>query len=249
MGRQGRRMSRHSFDPDIAAQVGLNAAVIYQNVLWWCEKNAANGDNIHDGKAWTYNSVAAFAVLFPYLTAKQIRTALDSLIEKGLVMVGNYNKDARDRTRWYAITRQLDLPQRASTFAQEGAPLPVSKPVINEEKIPPTPTAAAPSIIKARLPEGWWMTEDDMKYAQDMQIHYDDIKEIADDFYGYWAERTDASGKKSARGWSQAWRNRCRDIAPQYRRNRNAQPSRADATLQAIAFAGRAGRAPSEDSF
>ena len=214
-------MSRHSFDPDIAAQVGLNAAVIYQNVLWWCEKNAANGDNIHDGKAWTYNSVAAFAVLFPYLTAKQIRTALDSLIEKGLVMVGNYNKDARDRTRWYAITRQLDLPQRASTFAQEGAPLPVSKPVINEEKIPPTPKGDdVPSIIRARLPDGWAPTDDDMGYARSMQIHPDDIKEIADDFYGYWSERTDASGKKSARGWSQAWRNRCRDIAPQYRRNR-----------------------------
>ena len=117
------------------------------------------------------------------------------------------------------------------------------------EEPPISPTADVPSIIRARLPEGWTPTDDDMGYASSMQIHPDDIKEIADDFYGYWSERTDASGKKSERGWSQAWRNRCRDIAPQYRRNRNVQPSRADATLQAIAFAARAGRAPSEDSF
>ena len=44
-------MSRHSFDPDIAAKVGLNAAVIYQNILWWCEKNAANDHNLHGGIA------------------------------------------------------------------------------------------------------------------------------------------------------------------------------------------------------
>ena len=34
-------MSAHSFDPDIAARVGCNAAVIYQNLFYWAEKNAA----------------------------------------------------------------------------------------------------------------------------------------------------------------------------------------------------------------
>ena len=134
-------MSRHSFDPDIAAKVGLNAAVIYQNILWWCEKNAANGHNLHDGIAWTYNSLHAFDQLFPYLTKKQIRLALDKLEETGLVRVANFNKDPRDRTKWYAPGAvpkgHLHLPERAKRCAQKGRPLPVSKPVINNTPKPP----------------------------------------------------------------------------------------------------------------
>jgi hypothetical protein len=58
----------HSFDPKIAERVGVNAAVLYQNIVWWCAKNAANRHNEHDGRFWTYNSVKAWAELFPYLT-------------------------------------------------------------------------------------------------------------------------------------------------------------------------------------
>ena len=46
-------MSRHSFDPDIAARVGLNAAVIFQNITFWIEKNQANRRNFRDGRYWT----------------------------------------------------------------------------------------------------------------------------------------------------------------------------------------------------
>ncbi|GAB5434769.1 MAG: hypothetical protein EpisKO_41390 [Epibacterium sp.] len=137
-------MSRHSFEPHIAQKVGLNAAVIYQNLKFWCEKNAANEKNIHDGKAWTYNSMKAFETLFPYLSGKQIRSALDRLEQDGLVEVGNFNKDARDRTKWYAIredcncpTGQMELPQRANSFAPEGEPLPDSKPDNKHTPQPP----------------------------------------------------------------------------------------------------------------
>jgi hypothetical protein len=58
--------SMHSFDPEIAKKVGVNAAVIYQNIVWWTQKNAANNKHHHDGRHWTYNSIKAFDVLFPY---------------------------------------------------------------------------------------------------------------------------------------------------------------------------------------
>lgn len=136
-------MSRHSFDPDIAARVGLNAAVIFQNIVWWCERNEANGRNIHEGRAWTYNSVSAFAKLFPYLTEKQIRSALDRLKEAGLILVDVLNSDPRDRTKWYAVAGEIGvtceagglaqegeqrLPMKAERFAPEGEPLPDNKP-------------------------------------------------------------------------------------------------------------------------
>lgn len=130
-------MSRHSFEPEIAEKVGINAAVIYQNIVWWCEKNAANERNIHDGRAWTYNSLAAFETLFPYLTGKQIRLALEKLKDSGFIVTGCFNKDPRDRTIWYAPAGNMHLPKRAERSAQKGRPLPDSKPVDKQTPIAP----------------------------------------------------------------------------------------------------------------
>lgn len=122
-------MSRHSFDPDIAALVGLNAAVIFQNITFWIEKNEANRRNLRDGRYWTYNSISAFAELFPYLTEKQIRTALDKLIKSELVLKGNFSDDRYDRTCWYALgdsmcpNGQIERTKRENdTFSAEGKP-------------------------------------------------------------------------------------------------------------------------------
>jgi hypothetical protein len=125
-------MSLHSFDPDVAKKVGVNAAVIYQNILFWTEKNFRNERNIHDGFVWTYNSVKAWAELFPYLTPKQIRSALQKLESEGFIASGNYNKSAYDRTKWYGVSTcrfgQIDLPVGANEVAQRGEPIPDSKP-------------------------------------------------------------------------------------------------------------------------
>lgn len=94
----------HTFDVDIATQYGVNCAVILQNLYYWIEQNRANERNFYDGNYWTYNSARALTELFPYLSPRQITTALDKLKENGLVITGNYNKSAYDRTMWYALT-------------------------------------------------------------------------------------------------------------------------------------------------
>jgi hypothetical protein len=136
-------MSRHSFDPVIAEMTSLAAAVIFQNISFWCEKNEANGRHLHDGKTWSYNSITAFEKLFPYLTKSQIRTALEKLEEVGLLEVGAYNKDPRDRTKWYAMGRtsiceksQIQLSEIANSFATDRKPLPDIKPDINNTPNP-----------------------------------------------------------------------------------------------------------------
>lgn len=138
----------HSFDPDVASKVGINAAVVFQNLVYWCDKNAANGRHIHEGKAWTYNSAKAFEALFPYLSAKQIRTALEKLEAEGFIASGNFNQIGYDRTKWYTLGREgtrfsqfsaicpngkMDLPKKANGFALEGEPIPDSKPDIKPD--------------------------------------------------------------------------------------------------------------------
>ena len=144
----------HSFDPEIAKKVGVNAAVIYQNIVWWTQKNIANNKHYHDGRHWTYNSIKAFDALFPYLSSKQIRTALDKLEDAELILSGVFNRAGYDRTKWYCPNCQIDLPKKANGIAQEGEPIPVSKPVIKPdiklgEKSPKKQKRAI------SLPDGW----------------------------------------------------------------------------------------------
>lgn len=126
-------MALHMFEPQIAKEYGVNAAIIFQNLVYWVEHNRANETNFHDGRYWTYNSVREFAELFPYLTDKQIRGALKKLEDGGMILSGNYNKSAYDRTRWYALAEkglsictkgQMNFAYRENENAPEGEPIP-----------------------------------------------------------------------------------------------------------------------------
>ena len=136
-------MALHSFDPEVAREVGMNAAVLYQNIHYWCEHNAANERNFHDGRYWTYNSNKAFAELFPYMSAKQIRTALNKLVETGYIVKGSFNRSKFDQTRWYSdlhlpsgANRVPHLPSGANPADPEGKPIPVSKHIDKSSPVP-----------------------------------------------------------------------------------------------------------------
>lgn len=133
-------MATHFFDVDIAIEYGVNAAIILQNIKYWVDHNRANDANFYDGRYWTFNSIKAFSELFPYMSGKTIRNAISKLEEAGLIVIGNYNKVAYDRTKWYALTDkaealfqngnsicqkgQMDFADSANGSAQKGEPIP-----------------------------------------------------------------------------------------------------------------------------
>lgn len=98
----------HSFNPEVAADVGIEAAILYQNIQYWCEKNRLNEQNFFDGQYWTYNTIKAFCDMFPYMTKGVIYRNLEKLEKAGYIATGNYNKSAYDRTKWYADIRFAD---------------------------------------------------------------------------------------------------------------------------------------------
>ncbi|MBX9348752.1 hypothetical protein K5M36_16820 [Chromobacterium vaccinii] len=128
----------HSFDISHAAMYGVEEAVFINNMAFWIAKNKANARHLYDGRTWTYNSIKAFGELFPYLSEKQIRRVLDSLVRHGVIMKGNYNDQGYDRTLWYAFVDesiflnghlicpngQMEAPKRAKRNAQKGEPIP-----------------------------------------------------------------------------------------------------------------------------
>lgn len=93
----------HHFDTDVAKEYGVVEAVLIYNFQYWIMKNIANCKHLHDGRHWTYNSQQALLQLFPYLSRQSLRTALQHLKDKGVIITGNYNDTAYDRTVWFAF--------------------------------------------------------------------------------------------------------------------------------------------------
>lgn len=87
------------FSPKLALAIGLNEAIILQQIHYWLLKSK----NEHENKPWMYNSIVAWNEQFPFLSANTIRRTLNNLKKTGLIRVGNYNKAKYDRTLWYTI--------------------------------------------------------------------------------------------------------------------------------------------------
>ncbi len=152
----------HLFDTDVASEFGIPEAVIFNNIAYWTIVNKANEKHFYEGRYWSFNSVKAWGRIFPYLTSKQIRNALEHLVQTGLVVKGNFNKMAYDRTAWYAIgdegkkwlhyrkqpicrKQQVDLPVGANGIAPQGEPIPDINTDINTDSDSAAETNAAPT--------------------------------------------------------------------------------------------------------
>ena len=123
----------HSFNIDIAKCVGVDAAIIIENLYYWIEKNKANNKHFYDGYYWTYNSIKAFNDLFPYWNNGQITRILKKLETENFIITGNYNKLAYDRTKWYSLTKnvyciyrnqQMDEIESTNGIAETDKPIP-----------------------------------------------------------------------------------------------------------------------------
>ena len=124
----------HCFEVEIAKKYGILEAILLNYFRFWIQKNEANDVHFHDGRYWTYNSVKAFCELFPYASKKMIEKAINHLVDEGLLVTGNYNKSAYDRTKWYALTEkgkcisptgEMECSERGNGNPPEGKPIPV----------------------------------------------------------------------------------------------------------------------------
>ena len=88
----------------LARELGLNEALVMQQINYWIEINKRSVKNYHDGKYWTYNSIRAWQENdFDYMSVDTVKRTFTKLAKAGYLLVGNYNKDPRDKTKWYTI--------------------------------------------------------------------------------------------------------------------------------------------------
>ena len=97
-------MSHHSFEIQIARDYDVDTAIILNSIHYWVSRSAANKKHFHDGRYWFYNTREAWVELFPYWTVKQLRRILGNAEKSGLIITGNYNKRANDKTKWYTLS-------------------------------------------------------------------------------------------------------------------------------------------------
>lgn len=92
---------------DLAVKYGADVAIFLHNLVYWVEKNAANQKNFHDGRYWTYNTMDAFARLYPLWSRDQIKRIIKKCEDLELVVSGDYNEQRRDRTKWYSPSDEI----------------------------------------------------------------------------------------------------------------------------------------------
>ncbi|MBU5486442.1 DnaD domain protein [Clostridium sp. MSJ-11] len=89
--------------PDLAVKIGLNESIILQQIHYWLEINRKAKINNYDEHVWTFNTIEKWQEQFPFWSERTIKRILKSLKEQDLIITGNYNKKAYDRTLWYTI--------------------------------------------------------------------------------------------------------------------------------------------------
>lgn len=139
----------HSFDTDLAKKFGLHEAILIHHFQFWIQFNMNRNKHKHEDRTWTYGSYVEIAKHFSYLSAKQVRTTIESLIKKNVIMKSKFNKLSYDNTSWYAFVneenytdcpkRQEGLPKKAGGQDQKGKPIPDTKTDSKKDKNPPTP--------------------------------------------------------------------------------------------------------------
>lgn len=90
-------------DKELATILGLNEALVLQQVHYWLETNKKNKRNFHEGRYWTYNTIDEWQEEFPFWSTSTVKRVFKKLRDMNLTLVDNFNIYQMDRTLWYTI--------------------------------------------------------------------------------------------------------------------------------------------------
>jgi hypothetical protein len=86
--------------PELAAEIGLNESILLLQLEFWIRTSTTVE---HEGRQWTYQSVRDIQKTFKFWSIATINRTIKRLIDNGYIIVGNFNKQKYDRTRWFAL--------------------------------------------------------------------------------------------------------------------------------------------------
>lgn len=93
--------------PTLAVAVGLNEALVLQQVHYWIEHKKRDKEKYASSymqeRWWIFNSLPEWERQFPFWSGRTLQRIIASLREQGVLLVEQLSGDLRDRTNWYAI--------------------------------------------------------------------------------------------------------------------------------------------------
>lgn len=103
--------NNHTFNAEFATRYGIEEALIFGDIYFWCLKNKENNINLKKGsdnveRYYTFNSTAALQSTYKYMNITKVYRVIEKLEAEGLIITGCFNKRVGDRTRWYAVTEK-----------------------------------------------------------------------------------------------------------------------------------------------
>ena len=110
--------------PSLAVKIGLNEAIILQQIHYWIV-NIKNAGFNQDGYKWVYNTYAEWqADNFPFWSERTIQRAFINLEKMNLILAIQPNKNKYDRTKYYRINYdQLNAIEDAKLALSKDAKL------------------------------------------------------------------------------------------------------------------------------
>lgn len=90
-------------DKKLATLIGLNEAMVLQQIHYWIEINRKADKNLQEEKYWTYNTIEEWQREFPFWSVDTVKRTLTKLRKLNILTIGNFNKLKIDRTLWYTI--------------------------------------------------------------------------------------------------------------------------------------------------
>lgn len=94
----------HSFNTDLAAEFGIEKAIILDNFCFWIAENERNERNFIDGRTWIYQTAKALNAKFHYIPQRSLANYLKELENDGILISAYHNDNPFDRTKWYALS-------------------------------------------------------------------------------------------------------------------------------------------------
>lgn len=93
-------------DQGLALKYGYDAALALSYFAHWHKYKQKNNLDYKDGHYWTYNSIAELVKIYSCSTRSKMTAAVKQLVEDGVLLEANYNKNIGDKTKWYAINEE-----------------------------------------------------------------------------------------------------------------------------------------------
>ncbi len=127
----------HAFDVQNAVLYGVDIALLIHHFQFWISYNARLGKNYIEAKTWMYQTQKQLSACLPYYSEKQICRIIEKMLEKRIIVKGNHNKSAYDRTQWYSFAdekmfsiprnRGMEEPKTGNGIPEIVAPIPYTE--------------------------------------------------------------------------------------------------------------------------